>query len=336
MQQRVKKTGGTIEETADAVRPGGTAGQPGDPDAWVHLGSVLQSQGRHGEALGAYDRALGLAPDDPMIWSARGSVLASLGDYPRAAAAYGRARALGADTAGLQRQMLAYAGDLLGCERVRRSLSTYDALGRLHERRAPLRSGQLIARYFSGRHSDPELLHAAVDSLLASAVALESGDGFDSGHTLKLPFSELTVRAQGGARVLCEPDWQRGAMHATRPEVSFTAQHLVLSSLLHDLVGAEIVPTDYRSTIDIDPRSLHAARVTMHRRAEASDDDCGWVVFTSDDATLVSVPIAWVVTHRPHLSKVLTLPTGYRVLLDGARVVRVADQDGDVRFRDAR
>ena len=67
--------------------------QPGNHDALVNYGNVLNLLSRHDEALAAYDRALAIRPDADTV-SNRGNVLQILARHAEALASYDRALAL--------------------------------------------------------------------------------------------------------------------------------------------------------------------------------------------------------------------------------------------------
>ena len=59
--------------------------------AHMEEGDALLSEGRHAEALAAYDRAAGADPGLADVHGCRGAALAGLGRHDEAAAAFGRA-----------------------------------------------------------------------------------------------------------------------------------------------------------------------------------------------------------------------------------------------------
>lgn len=67
---------------------------PRRSDTWHNRGMVLGELGRHGDALQSYDKALGIRADDPDTWNNRAVSLSALGRLHDAIASYDRSLAL--------------------------------------------------------------------------------------------------------------------------------------------------------------------------------------------------------------------------------------------------
>jgi curved DNA-binding protein CbpA len=85
------------------------------PDAfgsWVHDGDILAEQGRNGDALAAYDRALALRPDASWLRVAEGDLFVRMGNFKSAISCYDRALAANASVGDDVRTMLAFLENL--------------------------------------------------------------------------------------------------------------------------------------------------------------------------------------------------------------------------------
>jgi hypothetical protein len=202
----------------------------------------------------------------------------------------------------------------------------------------------LALRYHPGRHSHPELLEQAGRGVLEHCASLEGqAPGLADGVRIGYGWSLLTVRRCGTLTVLCEPDFTRQPMSELRHDATFTLQALVMQQLMHSIVGLEPSDCSCGDAIAIAHGALEREQLKLWRMSEAEDGFSGWVVgpdsveevraaFASRSYDMV--PSAIVARLRPHLIKVLTLPPGCVVELDGHVVTSVIDPDGSERFQD--
>ncbi|HQN30615.1 MAG TPA: tetratricopeptide repeat protein, partial [Methanothrix soehngenii] len=63
--------------------------------AWIGKGNALDDQGKHNEAIQAYDKAIEINPQYAMAWYNKGVTLKSLGRTAEADAAFSKAKELG-------------------------------------------------------------------------------------------------------------------------------------------------------------------------------------------------------------------------------------------------
>jgi tetratricopeptide (TPR) repeat protein len=61
---------------------------PGGSEVWRDLGLAVGREGRHAEALAAFERAVELAPRAPQTWKAYATALVNLGQYEEGARAW--------------------------------------------------------------------------------------------------------------------------------------------------------------------------------------------------------------------------------------------------------
>lgn len=67
-------------------------------EEWKQAGEILRTQGRNGDALAAYDRALAIRPNASDLWVVEGDVYSHMGSIQKARSSYGRAVSINAST----------------------------------------------------------------------------------------------------------------------------------------------------------------------------------------------------------------------------------------------
>lgn len=81
-----------IEASIMSLRPfDHDLSQPSTPDEWINRGEAFESDGKHEEALKAFDAALGLNPQCALAWKDKGNVLLGQGKYDEAIQAFDEA-----------------------------------------------------------------------------------------------------------------------------------------------------------------------------------------------------------------------------------------------------
>jgi len=303
---------------------------PDDPDPLINRGRLLDDKGDPAGALADYDRAVALKSDEEIAWSNRGNSLASLERFEDAIISYRRALALDPEHEparyGLSTALMSL-GHLDEANRARPVGTRLDP-GEVVEATHPLARGVLVLRYYPGRHSAPEQLTALAGKILEHCATFEKTPlGLRGGVRIQFGWSMLTLRVQGDRHVLCEPDFTGHFMTQLRYHASFTLQTALMLGLMHQLVDAPPSPCTLSDLVTVEVGALERVGVTMRRIADAKDGVSGWVI-GSGTGPRVDMPTGALAAVRPHAIKVLSLPPGYVVTLEGHAVTSVRDGMG--------
>jgi len=325
---------GRLGEAADAYRAA-TERSPDYVDAWVNLGCVLDDAGKHAEALAPYGVAIGLDPTEAMALCNRGNSLMALGRYEEAAKSYRAAAELEYDGAGTQlRRALAYAGDLAGANDP--DFHDEAVLGEARERTATIADTKVVARYFTGRHSHPQLMDAVVEGLLdfVDAMAEDHDGNIGAGSRIQFGLSRLTLRDAGdGGLIVCETDWNRDA-DALRPEVTMSAQLLVQMRVLHDSVDADPEDCSLHQEASVDMGAFESEQFTWERFPTNNSSHSGWQLRPAERAAgdTESVELGRLAAANLGLVRALTLPVGWSATFEGHQILSVKDPEGNERL----
>lgn len=321
------------EESFDAYLKA-TQADPTSAEAWLQWGGALATEAHHGAALSKFDQALALDNANPETQFERARILSRLWRFEEALTGYEVARRLNHDAAAAAiRSTLLYLGRVEEANGGARSRD--DTHGEARERKMKVGERVLVARYFVGSHSNPELLDSVVEAILEKTADLKDAHpGLSDGTTILVDWPVLTLREFGGELVLCEPDWNQAPASQVRPQVTFSAMQLVMTRIVSNLVKAEPVACSCHLDVTIERGALEAKRIVMYRDDPKDDRDSGWFVrcTVGDDFEAARVPLTALAVERPHLCKVTTLPFGWNVQMHGIEIARVVDPEGNIRL----
>jgi hypothetical protein len=308
-------------------------------DAWVNLGRILDDQRDWDEALACYERAVAL-PDggqDPIAWSNRGNTLMSLARLEDALQSFDRALALAPSDPHARlgrRTTLGWAGRLAESNAARNPADPRDP-GEVRERRRAVGEREVVARYFVGRHSRPELLDREAEVLVTGCASLAGRPpGLADGVRIQWGWSNLRIRERGRELILCEPDFREAPFEDTVWDVSFTLQTLVMHRMTSDLAGVEPVDCWMQDWLVVSPEALGAHTLVLRRLGgRDAEGGSGWVAGPNDTAEgLGRLRTGELARLRPALIKVLLLPPGFVVRFEGHAVVSMIGPDGRERW----
>lgn len=293
-------------------------------DAWINLGSLLDDRHEHAAAIEAYDRALVETPKDEVAWSNKGNSLLALGRFDEAATCFAAV-----DQVPWQRRALAYAGRLDEVQALQHKAPP--AQGELRQQTRAVGERRLVARYFVGAHTNPELLDHEVGELLDFAVSRVSvGRGLADGVTLLYHWMVVTIRERGADLVLCEPI---SGADETRvgDELTFTAFAAVQLFAQHASLGCEPEPCTAVQGVSLQIGAQGSQMVAL-REAPRDENDSGWRVVSElePDGEIVELTVLRIFASLLPAG-LATLPVGWRIELEDWNVARILDAEGVVR-----
>lgn len=300
-----------------------------DPDGWINRGVMHDELAQHDDAIACYDRALAIDANDPMTWKNRGNSYGSLGKFAEARRCYDRSLEL-ADDPNVWRSKIrthVHEGRIAEANQARRARPGDDHDGEAREQR----KDGLVARYFIGQHSHPQMLDHAVARMLDLASRCRTRPpGVKDGTRIQYGWTVITLRARGSELVLCEPDFGRDPQLHVREDVSFTAmstvQWIASQSVVRDLPDGPA--TTYLDVVRATPGALGRPKVTLARTSDA------WELRAAGDHGDPSdeMHLYHFARERPHLLKTIWLPVGWTAVFDEHRLTQVLDGTGRPRM----
>ncbi|HEU0033533.1 MAG TPA: hypothetical protein VFQ53_23035 [Kofleriaceae bacterium] len=176
---------------------------------------------------------------------------------------------------------------------------------------------------------DPAL-HYHAESVLRLLDELDAaGCRLDDGTHITLGWSRLSLRAEAGQLVVCEPRFDGNALVETRDDITRSLAILVEQSSLVSHLGVASQPTAYDQWITVAVGALDQPRCYAERQHTDDPDDSGWYIGPSDPSKLEveceRIRAYELLHRRPALLPALALPTGYLIAFDGASIEAVLD-----------
>jgi hypothetical protein len=197
-------------------------------------------------------------------------------------------------------------------------------------------------------------------TLAAAALAAQAGSvlqtvadlvtrppGIAAGSTVDFSGALFVVASDGDGQVLhvCEPDYGGQGQGQVNRDISGSLLTLVRQLQLIRKVGLEPVPCSVRQTFTA-PRALDwSGKIYLQRDAARADLDSGWFIGSAepdasdpgdDPAAYQVLPIYALFGLRPAAMAALLLPVGCIAVVEGDRIIGVADdQDQELWSADS-
>jgi len=309
--------------------------RPGLAAAWTNLGRIHDEAFRFDQALACYERSLALAPEVAVTHANLGNTLLALERYAEAQGAFERAVAVDRT----------HAPALLGLSTALAEQGRVDAVaqlplegtpadrGALREHVTPWAGGDVVVRWFEGRHRRPEWLAHEAEQLGRRVVqALDDGAAVDG--PVGLGFCPATLRPEGQRLVVCVPDLRRDPVRHRTSLASFYLQAVVMAGVLAAQVRHPPALVSWLQTVRVHPDALDLDQVALVRHPPTDAADSGWRLapVSPRPAEPLRLPISVLVKVRPMLTRPLTLPVAWSVVMEGDRMASVRDASGQERL----
>ncbi|MGN6526003.1 MAG: immunity protein Imm33 domain-containing protein [Burkholderiaceae bacterium] len=168
---------------------------------------------------------------------------------------------------------------------------------------------------------------------------LARGDGADAplhdGLLVEFGWAPLRLVQRDGALEVWEPDFARDPAAGFHPGADTVLRVLAKQAAVVHACGARAQATRWNELVHADRAALAAPRLALVRMAAATAGDSGWRLGAprgGSDLPAGTQPDplpAWRLLHERHgAMKVLALPVGYSVVLDGDAIAQVRDGAG--------
>ncbi|MDQ3031592.1 MAG: hypothetical protein M3Y87_04185 [Myxococcota bacterium] len=172
--------------------------------------------------------------------------------------------------------------------------------------------------------------------LQAVAALRDTPRGVAPGITIDFGGALFVIADEGGALHVCEPDYGGPGHGALSADISRSLITIVRQLALLRAIELAPVPCSFRQTFTA-PRALDwSGKIYLQRDAAPSPEDSGWFIGSAepdaaptpdDPAAYEKHPLHALFGLRPAAMTALLLPVGYMAIVDGDRVVGVADGD---------
>lgn len=172
--------------------------------------------------------------------------------------------------------------------------------------------------------------------VLTTFERIAQKDGLRPGLRVRFGWSLLTLREHdGGALIVCEPDFGGDPIAEVRPRVDTTLS--VLAEQTRVVRRTRVTPRDstFDQAVVVARGALGALSLHLFRSEPLHDGDSGWSVTAAESASSSESPddfepvrsYMFLQLRRIVLSA-LMLPVGTAVVVDGDRLAMVLDEHG--------
>lgn len=165
----------------------------------------------------------------------------------------------------------------------------------------------------------------------------KGGPSLKSGSVVHYGWVDLRLEicdAEATVLRVCEPDFVGAGIEHTIPRVDYTLRVLEEQARLLRTLGCSGEQTTCTDSVVVARDCLLEPRIYLERRAAVGRRDSGWYigpVESSNGNELESVPAYRLLSLRPEVMPVLSLPRGYIATFDGERLEAILD-DQDRRL----
>ncbi|WP_437981650.1 tetratricopeptide repeat protein [Sorangium sp. So ce117] len=162
----------------------------------------------------------------------------------------------------------------------------------------------------------------------------EGGTALNDGATVELGDIPFTLRHVGGELVVHEPDFKGSPPRDAVPGADQALRILNEQEAVVKRVGAKRSSAPLRALVRMEKSGLRSLRVCLRRMVPSDPQDSGWTIgalrdLAGTEEAIVMTTVSEIFRVRPWLGKVLTLPAGYRAVLDFHSIESIEDDTGE-------
>lgn len=196
----------------------------------------------------------------------------------------------------------------------------------------------------SRRISDKKFLVSCADPFRHQAewllemlekIEQDRGRGFlEDGASIQVGWSMVTIRREGDALVVAEPNFSGNPFRETNTDLTCTLSVQAEQNSVLKALAVKGVPVRFQDKVIISKGSLEKPRIYLERQVPEKGDS-GWYIGEVDQpqSELKAIYSYQLLPLRPALLKVLALPVGYVVVFENDRIEAIVnEQNEQLRF----
>jgi hypothetical protein len=178
------------------------------------------------------------------------------------------------------------------------------------------RSRIISGKRFTASCADALQPHAEWLLSLFERIEKERGSGFlEDGARIQVGWSLLSIRREGDALVIVEPDFSGNPFETSRADLTTTLSVQAQQNDVLTALGLPGTAVSFRDKIVFAKGCLDQPHIYLERQAPKPGDS-GWFIgeVKKPQSELAAIYVYQLLKIRPEILKVLALPVGYVVV----------------------
>lgn len=175
-----------------------------------------------------------------------------------------------------------------------------------------------------------ENFSAQADWLLQTVKEIgEKNGGLKDGETIRLSWTIIKVKETETEFILCEPDFAGNPFEHTVESVNMSLLVLAQQNDVLNKLKITGEPVLFSDKVVYDEDCLNKKRIYLERLDNVSEGDSGWYIGDAEDKTdkskLKALYVYQLISVRPELLAVLSLPPEYVAIFDADKIEAVVN-----------
>jgi hypothetical protein len=177
-----------------------------------------------------------------------------------------------------------------------------------------------------------ENFSAQADWLLQTVKEIgEKNGGLKDGETIRLSWTIIKVKETDTEFILCEPDFAGNPFENTVESVNLSLLILAKQNDVLNKLKITGEPVLFSDKIVYDNDCLSKKRIYLERLSDVSNGDSGWYIGNAEDNSekteLKALYVYQLLSIRPELMSVLSLPSEYIAIFDADKIEAIVDSN---------
>jgi hypothetical protein len=177
-----------------------------------------------------------------------------------------------------------------------------------------------------------ENFSAQADWLLQTVKEIgEKNGGLKDGETIRLSWTIIKVKETSAEFILCEPDFAGNPFEHTVENVNMSLLVLAQQNDVLNKLKITGEPVLFSDKVVYDNDCLNKERIYLERLNDVSEGDSGWYIGNAEDKTdkseLKALYVYQLLTIRPKLLSVLSLPSEYIAIFNADKIEAIVDSN---------